>query len=450
MSEQLLHGWGRTSPSRATVIELDDLDRVGKEVKTADERGIVARGLGRSYGDASQNAGGTVIDGVASSGLLSMDLATGVVTARAGTSIDQLIRWLVPHGWFVPVTPGTREVTVGGAIAADIHGKNHHRRGSWCTHVESVRLLMADGSIRDVRADRDPEIFWTTAGGMGLTGVILDATIRLKPIETSWLSVDTDRAGDLDEILTLMASGDDRYEYSVAWIDLVARGRHMGRSVLTRGQFATAEQVAASRRHRKHPLSFSGPQLVTAPPMPNGLLTHTSVRAFNEVWFRKAPRLRKDELQSIGYFFHPLDLARDWNRIYGSRGFLQWQFVVPFDRADVIELVVERLSRAGLASFLAILKLFGEGDPAPLSFPKKGWTLALDIPVSVGLAELLDELDDVIVEAGGRLYLAKDSRMRPELLGQMYPRLDEWREVRDRLDPDHHFQSDLGRRLGLS
>jgi decaprenylphospho-beta-D-ribofuranose 2-oxidase len=446
-SRHMLTGWGRTAPSAATIVPLDDADSVSTVVKRADDRGVVARGLGRSYGDAGQNAGGVVVDGVVASGLSELDLENGVVTAQAGTSIHELITWLVPMGWFVPVTPGTRYVTVGGAIAADIHGKNHHRSGSWCCHVDSFRLMVGDGSVLDVRRERDHEIFWATAGGMGLTGVILDATIRLKPVETSWLSVDTNRAGDLDGVMALMSTGDSDYDYSVAWIDLVARGSQMGRSILQRGGFATHAEL--SGRALKHPRSFNDKELITAPPLPNGLLNHRTVRLFNEFWFRKAPQRRKGELQTIGQFFHPLDMVRDWNRIYGPRGFLQWQFVVPYDRADVMELCVERLSRIGTASFLAVLKLFGEGDPAPLSFPRKGWTLALDLPVTPDLAPLLDELDEVIVEAGGRLYLAKDSRLRPEMMPAMYPRLDEWREIRERLDPNGHFRSDLGRRLGL-
>jgi decaprenylphospho-beta-D-ribofuranose 2-oxidase len=429
------------------VVGLDDRDEVASLIKRVGERGAIARGLGRSYGDAAQNAGGLLVDAVPSSGVVDLDLAEGVVTARAGTSIDELIRWLVPLGWFVPVTPGTRYVTVGGAIAADIHGKNHHRSGTFCRHVDSFRMLVADGSVVDVDREREPELFWATAGGLGLTGVVVDATIRMKSIETSWLSVDTNRAGDLDGIMALMTEGDSRYEYSVAWIDLIARGKQMGRSILQRGQFATRDELHG--RATKHPREFNDKEYAVAPRLPNGLLNHQTVRAFNEVWFRHAPQRRKNDLQTIGQFFHPLDFLRDWNRIYGPRGFLQWQFVVPFDRADVIETCVDRLSAAGTASFLAILKLFGEEGPGYLSFPKRGWTLALDLPVAAPLAALLDELDEVVVEAGGRLYLAKDSRTRPELIPAMYPRLDEWREVRERIDPHGHFRSDLGRRLGL-
>lgn len=445
---RLLHGWGVTSPSVASVVPLDHVDAIAAALKGDNHRGVIARGYGRSYGDPAQNAGGTVVDGTAATGLIALDLATGTVVARAGTSIDQLIRWLVPLGWFVPVTPGTRSVSVGGAIAADIHGKNHHWSGSWCRHVDSFRLMVADGSVVGVSRESDPELFWATCGGLGLTGVILDATIHMKPIETSWLYVDTDRVPNLDELMSLMASSDRDYEYSVAWIDLVAGGRNMGRGVLDRGRFATPSELGTRQQRRN--LEFHDHEIATLPPLPASLVNPLTVRAFNELWYRKTPRRRHGHLATISQFFHPLDLVRDWNRIYGPRGCIQWQCVVPKDRGDVIESVVSRLSSTHLSSFLAVLKLMGPGDGAHLSFPQEGWTLALDVPVGAGMSGIFDDFDEQVVEAGGRLYLAKDARMRPELLPLMYPRLDEWLEIRRRVDPDGRFQSDMSRRLGLT
>ena len=424
-------------------------DDVVSTVLGSDDRGVVARGLGRGYGDCAQNAGGSVLSGPSRSGLLDVDLATGVVRALAGTSLDDLMRWLVPLGLFVPVTPGTRQVTVGGAIAADIHGKNHHVKGSWCNHLESIRMVDGRGEVREVGPDTDPELFWATAGGMGLTGVVLDATIRMTPVGSSLISVDTDRASDLDDVMALMVEGDDRYDYSVAWIDLLSRGRHMGRSVLERGRFATREEALAAGA--QDPYRYATHQLPSPPDVvPSGLLNRLSIKVFNELWYRKAPVRKRGELRGIEAFFHPLDMVSDWNRMYGHRGFLQWQFAVPDSGSDVVRTAVERLSSAGVSSFLAVLKRFGPGNPGPLSFPIAGWTLALDIPVLAGLDRLLDELDEVVVEAGGRIYLAKDSRVRPELLPDMYPRLAEWREVRDKADPEGRFHSDLGRRLGLA
>ncbi|MBV6510519.1 MAG: Decaprenylphosphoryl-beta-D-ribose oxidase [Acidimicrobiales bacterium] len=445
----LLTGWGRTAPTAARVMRCSEPADVVSALRSRPTRGVLARGLGRSYGDAAQNAGGMVLETAPGHGLIDVDLEAGFATATAGTSLDQLMRWLVPLGWFVPVTPGTRYVTVGGAIAADVHGKNHHRTGSWCNHVTSFRLAGPDGGIREVDPVDDAAVFWATAGGMGLTGVIIDATFRLLPVESSLLSVDTDRAGDLDSIMELMESTDEVSDYSVAWIDLLATGASMGRSVLTRGRFAGRDELPDELAERR--FEFAPRQVVTAPPLiPSGLLNRWTIGLFNEMWYRKSPQHRRGELQTISQFFHPLDMVGGWNRLYGSRGFLQWQCVVPFTAGETLRHAVERLSSSGTASFLAVLKRFGPGNQGPLSFPQEGWTLSLDIPVGAPeLEQLLDGLDERVAEAGGRVYLAKDSRLRPELLSEMYPRLDAWREVRDELDPERRLSSDLGRRLGL-
>ena len=448
-----LFGWGRTAPTGADLRRPTSAVELRRALPDTNPRGLLARGLGRSYGDAAQNSGGRVIETIDVDSFTVHEAVPGadsvLVTAEAGVSIDRLLHSLVPQGLFVPVTPGTRYVTVGGAIAADIHGKNHHRKGSWCDHVESLRLQLADGSVVEIGPDADPELYWATAGGMGLTGVILDATFRCPRIGSSRLLVDTDRAPDLDSVIELMATGDADYDYSVAWIDLMATGASMGRSVLTRGRFATAEELGGAPG--SDPFAYRAGVIASAPPfVPGGLLNKLTVRAFNELWFRKAPKLRRDELQTIPTFFHPLDMVGGWNRIYGPGGFLQWQFVIPFGTEATLRRIIEELSAAGCTSFLAVLKAFGEGNPAPLSFPAPGWTLALDIPTGVpGLAALLDRLDDMVVEAGGRIYLAKDSRVRAELVPQMYPRLDEWRAVRERVDPQRRITSDLARRLAL-
>jgi decaprenylphospho-beta-D-ribofuranose 2-oxidase len=444
----LLSGWGRTSPTAARCLHPSDDDEVAREVAHTGERGTISRGLGRSYGDAAQNAGGDVLDLTRMRGLRSVDLDRGIATAYAGTSLDELMHRLVPLGWFVPVTPGTRFVTVGGAIAADIHGKNHHYEGSFCNHVLSLTLQTASGERLVVGPEQHADAFWATAGGMGLTGVVIDATFSLLPIQTAYVRVDTERASDLDDLMARMEAHDDEYRYSVAWIDCLARGSSLGRAVLTRSDHATTAEL--SRRRQADPLAFHPRIPFKAPPWaPRGLVNPLTIRAFNEVWFRKAPRDQRGAIHSVSSFY-PLDLVEGWNRLYGSTGFLQYQFVVPFGQEAAMRHAIERLSAAGAASFLAVLKRFGPGNPAPLSFPAPGWTLALDIPAGdADLAALLDDLDDVVVDAGGRIYLAKDSRLRPELLPRMYPRLDEWREIRAKLDPDRVFQSDLARRVHL-
>lgn len=451
-SRRTLSGWGLTNATSADAVELASpaAAEVWAAVGGCGARGVLARGLGRSYGDAAQNGGGLVLrlidgpDGV----VLHAD---GTVTARAGVSLDDLLRVVVPHGWFVPVTPGTRFVTVGGAIACDIHGKNHHLEGSFGSHVLSLTLLLADGEVVVASPTERSDLFWATVGGMGLTGIVLDATFRLLPIETSRMSVDTSRLPDLDTLMAEMSEGDDRFRYSVAWIDLVAKGRHLGRSVLTRGDHATAAQLDGADSAEL--LAYGPRQLVSVPPLvpPTGVLNHATIAAFNELWYRKAPRHREGEVQGVAQFFHPLDFVGSWNRLYGNQGMVQYQFVVPFGEERALRTVVERLSSSGAASFLAVLKRFGEGNPAPLGFPRAGWTLALDLPGgSHGLGDLLHGLDRVVLDAGGRHYLAKDAHTTPDAVRRGYPRLPEWQAVQTAVDPHGIWQSDLSRRLGLT
>ncbi|MEV6885212.1 FAD-binding oxidoreductase [Streptomyces sp. NPDC051135] len=442
-------GWGRTAPTGALVVRPRTYEEAAVAVRDCGARGGIARGLGRAYGDAAQNAGGAVLDMTALDRVHAIDAAGGTVLCDAGVSLHRLMEVLLPLGWFVPVTPGTRYVTVGGAIGADIHGKNHHVSGSFARHVLSLELLTADGTVRTVTPGTP--LFDATAGGMGLTGVILTATLRLQPVETALMSVDTERAADLDDLMARLTATDHRYRYSVAWIDLLARGRATGRAVLTRGDHAPLDALPARSRARRAPLAFRTSRLPAAPDLvPDGLLGRTTVGLFNEVWYRKAPRVSRGRLQRISTFFHPLDGVPHWNRVYGRGGFVQYQFVVGHGREEALRAIVRRISARRCPSFLAVLKRFGEADPGWLSFPVPGWTLALDIPAGLpGLGAFLDELDGEVADAGGRVYLAKDSRLRPELLAAMYPRLDDFRALRAELDPRGVFVSDLARRLAL-
>jgi decaprenylphospho-beta-D-ribofuranose 2-oxidase len=444
-----LTGWGRTAPSVAHVVDPADPADLPGLLATASRRGVIARGLGRSYNNAAQNGGGLVIGTTRMNAIIDIDTEHGVVNCEAGVSLEQLMIAMLPFGWFVPVSPGTRQVTVGGAIAADVHGKNHHLAGSFAAHVPAFDLLTADGQVRQVTPESDHDLFWATAGGMGLTGIIVRATVAMTKVETSRLRVDTVRTRDIDGAMAYLSETDDAYGYTVAWSDCLARGTGLGRSVITSGDFAEPGDLPA--RARRDPLAFRPAALASAPPVfPGGLLNRHTVALLNEAWYRKAPRQRTGEIQSIGAFFHPLDRIRNWNRVYGPAGFLQYQYVVPFGQEDAVVRSFERISQERAPSFVTVLKRFGKPDPGLLSFPMAGWTLALDFPARTpGLAGLLDWLDGLVLDAGGRVYLAKDSRVTAGVLARMYPQLAQFRELRAKLDPSGLFNSDLARRLAL-
>jgi decaprenylphospho-beta-D-ribofuranose 2-oxidase len=440
-----LTGWGRTAPSSATVLRTADVREIAEAVRTAGPRGVIARGLGRSYGDPSQNAGGVVIDMTALDRIHTVDAEAGTVVVDAGVSLDTLMRALLPFGLWLPVLPGTRQVTVGGAIGCDIHGKAHHAEGSFGNHVLSLDLLTADGEITTLTPDDD--LFWATVGGMGLTGIVLKATLHLNHVETAYFLVDTEQIGNLDDLMARQSVDDENYVESVSWFDAVTTGPHLGRGILTRANHATVDDLPAKKK--RYPLRFDAPQLLTVPDVfPPGMLNKLTGRIFSELWYRKSPT-RMAAVQNITQFLHPLDMFGEWNRGYGPHGFLQYQYVVPFGAEDVIRHTVHRMTETGQISVLNVLKRFGPGNRAPLSFPMPGWTLCVDLPIGRGVHELCEELDDLVLAAGGRHYLAKESRATPEVIERGYPRIDEWRKIRASVDPQGVFASDMSRRLSL-
>lgn len=448
MPRELLVGWGRTAPSSADVVRPTSDGDAMAAVTGAPARGAITRGLGRSYGDAAQNAGGTVIATTELADIAWADEAAGLVRAAGGASLAEVLAFLVARGRALAVVPGTRHVTVGGALAADVHGKNHPADGSFARHVGEFTLA-TPGGVHRVTAAGDPDLFWATAGGMGLTGVILEVALRSVPVASAAVQVVTRRAADLDAVLGAMTTGAGRHTYAVAWLDGLARGRAIGRGIVAWGDHARADELPEAWRAR--PLALDAPRLVTVPGwLPGSRFPGAAATVLNPLRYRRAPTTDTVTTEPLDRFLFPLDALEGWNRLYGRTGFVQYQFVVPFSAAGMVQTALERLRAAGCPPALAVLKQMGDADPGPLSFPMPGWTLAVDFPTAApGLAGVLDGLDELVADAGGRVYLAKDARLRPELLGAMYPDLDRWQAVQRRVDPAGVLTSDLGRRLGL-
>ena len=444
-----LMGWGRTAPSVAQVLSTPDAEVIAKAVSQAGMRGVIARGLGRSYGDNAQNGGGLVVDMTALNRIHTIDGDTHLVDLDGGVSLDTLMKAALPFGLWVPVLPGTRQVTVGGAIACDIHGKNHHSAGSFGNHVRSIDLLTASDDIRRLTPDGpESELFWATVGGNGLTGIIMRATIEMTPTETAYFIADGDVTNTLDETIAFHSDGSEgNYTYSSAWFDAISAPPKLGRAAISRGSLARLEQLP--EKLQRNPLRFDAPQLLTLPDIfPNGLANKYTFGPIGELWYRKSGTYR-GKVQNLTQFYHPLDMFGEWNRAYGSAGFGQYQFVVPTEAVDEFKAIIVDIQKSGHCSFLNVFKLFGPGNQAPLSFPIPGWNVCVDFPVKSGLNEFLNELDRRVLEFGGRLYTAKDSRTTAETFHAMYPRIDEWIAVRRKVDPNGVFASDMARRLEL-
>lgn len=456
ITTQRLAGWGRTAPTQATVVRPRDAEAVVAAVSqaaAAGARGIVARGLGRSYGDVAQNAGGVVVDMRGLDVIRTIDPSTATVDVDAGVSLDALMKAALPFGLWIPVLPGTRQVTVGGAIGCDVHGKNHHSAGSFGDHVLALDLLVADGRVlrleRDGSSDDpDASIFWATVGGIGLTGIILRATLEMERVETAYFIADGLVTGSLDETIAAHSDGSEaRYPYSSAWFDAISGPPRLGRAAISRGAIATRDQLPA--KLAADPLRFDAKPLFTLPDVfPNGLANKLTFGALGSLWYAKSGNYT-GKVQTLTGFYHPLDLFADWNRAYGPAGFLQYQFVVPPSAVDEFRRIILDISASGHYSFLNVFKLFGPGNRAPLSYPMAGWNVCVDFPIKPGLGRFLSGLDARVLEFGGRLYVAKDSRATAATFHAMYPRIDEWLATRRRVDPDRVFASDMARRLEL-
>ena len=440
-------GWGRYPRFEASLVEPSTPIEAAQ--RQSDLTGLIPRGNGRAYGDAAIGVASCLCLG-ALNRFCSFDEASGRLTVESGVLLADIIVEFFPRGFFPPVAPGTKLVTVGGMIAADVHGKNHHGAGSFGSHVESFSLALPDGKIVTCSAEEYPDLFDATIGGMGLTGTILQATFKLLRVETGWIKQQTIVAPDLATALGLLSNHEEA-PYSAAWIDCLASGRALGRALLYLGEHATKNDVATLKPGAELMPPSRTRRLSMPVDLPRLTLNRWSVAAFNEIYFRKgAATVGKPILKDAEPFFFPLDGVLDWNRIYGRRGFLQHQSVIPAEHAQAtIGEILARTAKRGNASFLAVLKKFGSSSRGLLSFPSPGFTLALDLAIDKGVFAFLDEIDALVAAAGGRIYLAKDARQSRATVEAGYPNLQRFREIRRRIGAQGRVASRLSERLGI-
>jgi decaprenylphospho-beta-D-ribofuranose 2-oxidase len=439
-----MSGWGANTRVRCALREPETPEELAARL---DRRGCIARGLGRSYGDAALNGGGQVLGMTRLDRYLSFDPQSGRLCCEAGLSLEQIIQDFAPRGWFPMITPGTKFVTVGGCIANDVHGKAHHAQGSFLNCVDTMTVLLASGEVVTASRDQNPDLFWGSFGGMGLLGVILTATIRLRKIETSYFRQKSIRVRGLPELLAALDEHDHEFPYSVATLDARATGAKLGRGVLTLGDHARLGELPA--RLARDPLRVSGgPKLSVPFQLPTIAVNPLSIHVANALVLRIQAGL--GPLGHYEGFVYPLDKIAHWNRLYGKPGFTQYQFVIPFaDGLARMREILGAMQLHGELPFLNVLKRLGPASGGLLSFPREGYTFAIDFPIRSGTIALLRRLDAMVLEAGGRIYLGKDSYVEPATFRAMYPALDPWLELKAKYDPHGVFTSDLGRRVGL-
>ena len=413
-----------------------------QEIASKLAQSSIAHGNGRCYGDASLSS--QVVNTLRYDKVLAFDEVNGIITCQSGLLLSDLLQIIVPRGWFLPVTPGTKFITVGGAVASDVHGKNHHVDGSFSRHIVSMSVLTGTGETFVCSQSSMSDLFWATCGGMGLTGIILDVKFRLKRVNTAFIRQKQIKARNLGEVMQLFDEN-GASTYSVAWIDCLKTGKNFGRSILILGEHANGDEVREEKV-----LIPKEKALFTVPfYFPSFALNGFSVKIFNALYYAKNYKKEMESVVHYDGFYYPLDSILSWNKIYGKKGFVQYQFVLPLSASkDGLTDILTRINRRGTGSFLAVLKLFGEQDNL-ISFPMKGYTLALDFPIRPGLFEFLDELDTIVADYGGRIYLSKDARMKKEIFWRTYPHANEFREIIARYDPQNRFVSRLSERLTL-
>jgi len=434
MNADSCQSWGRYPRAHQTI---KPLFWYPQRLPSAEAGQLLCHGLGRSYGDACLNDGGTLLLTRGLDRFIEFDEHAGTLRCDAGVSLAEVLRLIVPRGWFLPVLPGTSFVTIGGAIANDIHGKNHHAVGSFGNFVRSFRLRRSNGEVLVCSKESNRPLYFATIGGLGLTGMIEWSEIALKPVTNAWMDVETIRYQGLEEFFLLSAESEARFEYLVAWVDTSAKGKALGRGILMRGKHSTDAAL-------RSPQPNAGPAFDMPFDMPSFLLNPLTIRLLNSAYYRKQMRRVQSAVVPYSGFFSPLDGIGKWNRMYGKRGFLQWQCLVPkSDNIHAFSEIFSTVVRSGLASFVSVMKTMGSIPSRGLmSFPGEGVTLALDFPNVPRSFALLTELDELVKRAGGRIYPAKDARMSPSHFQSFYP---QWRELEALRDP--MFSSGLWRRL---
>lgn len=436
--KKLITNWNNFPVVEAREISFD----YEREIALKLAQSSIPHGNGRCYGDASLSS--DVVNTLRYDKVVAFDEVNGIITCQSGLLLSDLLQIIVPRGWFLPVTPGTKFITIGGAVASDVHGKNHHVDGSFSRHIVSMSLLTGTGGTIICSRDVYPDLFWATCGGMGLTGIILEVKFKLKRIHTSFIRQRQIKARNLEHVMTLFDENMG-YTYSVAWIDCLKSGKNFGRSILMVGEHAVQDEVASEKT-----LMPKEKALFTVPfYFPSFVLNGFSVKMFNALYYLKNYKNIMDSVGHYDSFFYPLDSILSWNKIYGKKGFVQYQFVLPLEasKKGLVD-ILTRINRHGTGSFLAVLKLFGKQNDL-ISFPMEGYTLALDFPIRPGLFEFLDELDTIVADYGGRIYLSKDARMKNEIFWKTYPRATEFRDILQKYDPDNRFVSRLSQRLML-
>lgn len=448
MSSKSLSGWGRYPVVKSSLQRPEKVSSIAEIIQKSKDKTVLARGAGRSYGDAALNPKGDTVLTERLNRMLAFNEQTGILCCEAGVTIKEILEVFVPRGWFPSVTPGTKFVTVGGAVAFDVHGKNHHQDGAFCRYVHKLKLTLASGETVLYSRNQHSDLFWATVGGMRLTGMITEVEFALRPIQTAYINCHSIKARNLDEAIALFDQYEPQYQYSVAWIDCLASGGKLGRSILIFGNHAAIADL--NPEQQAQPLHLkSKRRLKVSFDLPAELLNGYTISSFNTLYYSRQRQRQVREVVDYDSFFYPLDFLHDWNRLYAKRGFVQYQCVFPTEvsREALIQ-ILQLCSQKGWGSFLAVLKRLGSQE-GWLSFSMPGYTLTLDMPVKPGLWEFLDQLDQLVIHSGGRVYLAKDARLSPEAFRAMYPSFPQWLEVKSKVDPDNLFSSALSRRLQI-